>query len=204
MKQAAKIDLFDDVDAGVGTALTRDDVAQMALNALEATMVETDGDGGTTIKGDGFEITTGSTKYIDVVKSSSDKKWNAIDKDKDSDGKAIVQLGEDLFDGDLKKESDKDDLGRPASVWSYKGTDIGKYADEADYTFVVSNGDFGKKGLETVLEYVQDVLDNDDLEYAVNDNKTVTTTFYANGDKGEDKVGDAMKYRGGDLDRRRR
>lgn len=38
-------------------ALTRNDVAQMALNALEADVVEPDGNGGTTIKGDGFEIT---------------------------------------------------------------------------------------------------------------------------------------------------
>ena len=51
VKQASKIDLYDGIDASATTALTRNDVAQLVLNALEANMVEPDGNGGTTIKG---------------------------------------------------------------------------------------------------------------------------------------------------------
>ena len=43
VKQGSKIDLFDGVKAGASSAMTRNDVAQIALNTLEATMVETDG-----------------------------------------------------------------------------------------------------------------------------------------------------------------
>ena len=178
VKQASKIDLYDGIDAGSDTALTRNDVAQLVLNALEADMVEPDGNGGTTIKGDGFEITTGSTKYTEVVKAKdSDKKWDAIDDGKDSDNKKIVQLGEQLFDGDLKKETKSDDMGRPASIWSYKGDEIGQYSDKADYTFVVtdSNADINNTSKYTnLLDYVQDVLNDDDLnwKYVNNDNKT--------------------------------
>ena len=178
VKQASKIDLYDEIDAGSDTALTRNDVAQLVLNALEADMVEPDGNGGTTIKGDGFEITTGSTKYTEVVKAKdSDKKWDAIDDGKDSDNKKIVQLGEQLFDGDLKKETKSDDMGRPASIWSYKGDEIGQYSDKADYTFVVtdSNADINNTSKYTnLLDYVQDVLNDDDLnwKYVNNDNKT--------------------------------
>ena len=38
--QGNKIDLFDDVDSGVKEAMTRNDVAQLVLNALEAGTVE--------------------------------------------------------------------------------------------------------------------------------------------------------------------
>ena len=50
-KQGSLAGLFDDVDTGATQALTRNDVAQMVLNALEATMVQYSGNGGTTIKG---------------------------------------------------------------------------------------------------------------------------------------------------------
>ena len=61
--QGAKVSLFDDVDTGAREALTRNDVAQMVLNALKADMVDYTGNGGTTVKGDGFEITTGKATY---------------------------------------------------------------------------------------------------------------------------------------------
>ena len=139
VKQASKIDLYDGIDASATTALTRNDVAQLVLNALEATMVEPDGNGGTTIEGNGFTISTGSTKYVDVVKKQADK-WDAIDNDTDSDGKSIVQLGEDLFDGDLEKKATNttDNYGRPSSKWTYKNDDIGTYANKADAVYTAN------------------------------------------------------------------
>ena len=136
VKQASKIDLYDEIDAGSDTALTRNDVAQLVLNALEATMVEPDGNGGTTIKGEGFEITTGNTQYTEVTKKA-DEKWDSIDSDKDINGKSFVQLGEQLFGTDLKKDDDKktDDFGRPATKWTYKGTEVGTYSDKADAVY---------------------------------------------------------------------
>ena len=140
VKQASKISLYDGIDANANTALTRNDVAQLVLNALEATMVETDGNGGTTIKGDGFEISTGSTKYVD--RTSKNEKYGKIDDEHDTENKTpyTVQLGEDLYDGDLKKSTfdannTVDDFGRPATLWEYKNEEVGTYADTADYTF---------------------------------------------------------------------
>ena len=43
IKQASSIDLFNGINTGANDALSRDNVAQLALNALEATMVEPDG-----------------------------------------------------------------------------------------------------------------------------------------------------------------
>ena len=44
VKQANKIDLFDDVDAGVKEDITRNQLAQLVLNALESGTVEADDD----------------------------------------------------------------------------------------------------------------------------------------------------------------
>ena len=175
VKQASKIDLYDGIDANANAALTRNDVAQLVLNALEATMVETDGNGGTTIKGDGFEITTGSTKYVDVVKSSSDGKYDKISKDQ-NDGKYTVELGEKLFDGKLVKDSgEKDDLKRPANKWTYKGKDIGTYSKDADKIFVL-NDKYGKTALETLKD--EDLMDEDKL--------TFDGDVYLNGNKADE------------------
>ena len=181
VKQASKISLYDGIDAGSDTALTRNDVAQLVLNALEADMVEPDGNGGTTIEGNGFTITTGSTKYTEVVKAKdSDKKWDAIDNGKDSSDKKIVQLGEQLFDGDLKKDSKKtpDDLGRPASKWSYKGEEIGTYGDTADEVYVLAKPYVvtDKTSLLTVLKD-KDLTDNNKLKLSD------TASVYVNGNE---------------------
>ena len=156
VKQASKIKLYDGISANANTALTRNDVAQLVLNALEATMVETDGNGGTTIKGDGFEITTGSTKYVD--RTSKNAKYGKIDNEatKDNNNTYTVQLGEDLFDGDLTKTAGTPDkFGRPATLWEYKNEEVGTYADTADYTFTknIKNKDLYDEVGKTVAGY---------------------------------------------------
>ena len=135
IKQASKIDLYDGINAGATTALTRNEVAQLALNTLEATMVEPDGTSGSIDLGD-IIIDLGGTKYAEVVSSSS---YAEAFKDQ-NDSKATkqtVQLGEKLYDGDLKKgDGDtKDDFGRKADTWTYKTSEIGTYSAEADATY---------------------------------------------------------------------
>lgn len=132
VKQANKVEMYYNIDKGVNAALTRNDVAQMVLNALEATMVEPDGSGGTTIKGDGFEVTTGNVKYEEIYKIG--KEYNSIEGgsvDKNNSNRFSVELGEYLFKGDLKMVTTGDDFGAPASNWTYKGSDVGTYAKEA-------------------------------------------------------------------------
>ena len=123
VKQASKIDLFDGLTSNANAALTRNDVAQMALNALEADVVDTDGNGGTTIKGEGFEITTGSAKYEKVENTKFDyRKGTDPEKDK------VQQLVEKLFGEDVVKTTDKqgavDKFGRPATKWENKDKDV--------------------------------------------------------------------------------
>ena len=127
--QGAKVSLFDDVDTGAREALTRNDVAQLVLNALKADVVDYTGNGGTTVKGDGFEITTGKATY--AARTSTSSKYGAIANERSMGStKYTVQLGEDLYSGDLKMSANvTDDFGRPSTKWSYKTNVIGTYGD---------------------------------------------------------------------------
>ena len=136
VSKGSQIGIFDDIDTAAAEALTRNDVAQMVLNALEADMVVATGDGGTTITGDGFQITTGSATYEE--RTSSDSNYGRIDDERSTNNnRYIIQLGEDLYDGDLRKNGSTDDFGRPSTRWTYNNSEIGTYADGADAVAVM-------------------------------------------------------------------
>lgn len=149
IKQASNIGLFDGIDSARNAAMTRNEVAQIALNALESTLVEPDGTPGNITTSDGTVINLGSVTYKD--RQSSNEKYEAISKEKGSDSdKFTMELGEDLFNGDLEKVTNNttDDFGRPAHKWEYKNDEIVTAADSADETYVVD--DNGLK-LSTIL-----------------------------------------------------
>lgn len=143
IKKATQIDLFDDVDSGVREAMTRNDLAQLVLNALKTPTVEAEKDG-QDIAVNGVIISS-NVKYNYITSSKDYAK--AIDNQLNSnnDGTKLngntVELGEKLYSGDLKKSSGSDSFGRPASTWTYKSNEIGKYADSVDgeWTAKVTN-----------------------------------------------------------------
>ena len=148
IKQASNVGLFEGIDSARNAAMTRNEVAQIALNALESTLVEPDGTPGNITTSDGTVINLGSVTYKD--RQSSNDKYKAISSEKGSDSdKFTMELGEDLFNGDLEKVAKQsDDFGRPAHVWEYKNDEIVTAADSADETYVVD--DNGLK-LSTIL-----------------------------------------------------
>ena len=151
-----RINLFSGVEAGVREAMTRNDVAQLVLNTLRATMVDAENNG-VSVEGDGISITTGNTKYyyrVDTKGGSSSSsgggsaKYNAIDDGKTATGidnatGRTLELGEELFEGDLKRTRTADTYGRPSTEWKYKLDVIGTYADGAlaVYNTKVSKGE---------------------------------------------------------------
>lgn len=143
IKKAGQIDLFDDVDSGVREAMTRNDLAQLVLNALEAGTVEAD-DNTINVSAGGATVQAGKVSYNYITSSKSYA--TAIDdreatSSTNSTKGSIVELGEKLYSGDLKKADNGDNFGRPGSTWTYKSTEIGKYADGADgeWTAKVTN-----------------------------------------------------------------
>ena len=139
VRQASSTDLYDGVDAGASSAMTRNEVAQLALNALEATMVEPSSDGSTIVVGD---ITVSSNVSYDE-RTSSNSQYASISNDHadDSDSQYTIELGEELYDGDLEKSSadaNEDVFGRPAVTWEYNNDEIGTYADDPEETYTAA------------------------------------------------------------------
>ena len=151
VSQGSKIGLFNGVEAAVTEAMTRNDVAQMVLNTLESGMVES----GMVEASSGSSITVGDIVINNNVEynyvTSSEKFAVAISDETPASSTsgtagAIVELGEKLYDGDLKKDDKvgtQDNFGRPGVQWRYKTTDIGTFAKdtEAVYTAKASKGD---------------------------------------------------------------
>ena len=138
VKQGNKIDLFDDVDSNVRESMTRNDVAQLVLNALKSGTVEAVKNG-QDVSANGVTITS-SVNYNYITSSKDYAK--AVKKVKTGTGAVssntegyIVELGEKLYNGDLKMVETTDDFKAPATRWTYKSAEVGTYADSADYAF---------------------------------------------------------------------
>ena len=114
-KLAKKVGLTKGNDSFVGTkAVTREEAALYALNALQAELVE--------YADKGTSITIG-----DVVISASGSK---------AEGKDVDFMDEYYKDLTVNKGGE-DNMGRPAKVWKYDGEKIGTYASTADYVVVL-------------------------------------------------------------------
>ena len=183
VKQATKIDLFDDVDSGVREAMTRNDLAQLVLNALESGTVEAEKDG-QDIEVNGVTISS-NVKY-NYITSGKDyakainKTLTTANNGTQSSG-AIVELGEKLYNGDLKKDgSANDDFQRPATTWTYKSAEIGTYADSVDgeWTAKVSNKDlYNAAGSSAYDSYTWKVFRNGQPVYGNNGVGAVANIF---------------------------
>ena len=136
VRRGNDIGLFAGVDSGVEQAMTRNDVAQLVLNTLEAGTVQATTNGNFTIG----DVTVATSVQYDFI-TSGESFARAINEElyTSNDGTvstgSIVQLGEQLYRGDLIKHEDQDKFGRPANIWEYNGREIGTYEDEASFTY---------------------------------------------------------------------
>ena len=206
IKKGSEIGIFDGITVNRTSPLTRNDVAQMALNALKADMVTFTGDVGMEIPIAGGSTINVGYKAEYTSRTGSNSKYNAIvggKTDIAQQGQYYIQLGEELYNGDLKLNTNAtDDFGRPANNWRYNGKDIGSYADKADatYTAKVKVGDiYADLGLGSTIAkgdvtvYVDGALDkNASVAISKNDdtnkfggNGVLTEVFY---DKDNDTV----------------
>ena len=184
IKQASNIGLFDGIDSARNAAMTRNEVAQIALNALESTLVEPDGTPGNITTSDGTVINLGSVTYKD--RQSSNDKYKAISDEEGSEkNKFTMELGEDLFNGDLEKVAKQsDDFGRPAHVWEYKNDEIVTAADSADETYVVD---------DTKLTMGSILTDDDYFDYSKEDANVDKAAYSLNGGDKDTKDTDLQK-----------
>ena len=173
VKQASLIDLFDGVKSGVREAMTRNDVAQLVLNTLKAGTVQADDD---TIKveADGVTVEAGKVTYeyitsgLDYAKAIDGSLYTGSGAAGTSTNGSIVQLGEKLYQGDLKLRDATNGFGAPANKWTYKNVEVGTYAEAADYTFtgaVKSQDMYDAVGKDVAKNYTWEVyVDGDNTE----------------------------------------
>ena len=171
IKQASKIELFDGIDSARNAAMTRNEVAQIALNALEATMVESDGTTTTITTGD-ITINTGDTKYENRLTS----KYNYNGSDDDT-----LQLCENLYGNDLEKTSKPDSFGRPGTTWVYDGDDVAFGSKKP--VAVYAGEDFDKDVVDDLTDDY-DGLTNDKIVYNGGKDASVNLAKLQKGIKG--------------------
>ena len=194
IRQASYINLFDKVNSDAESALTRGQVAQLVLNGLKAKMVDFTGDKGIQIG----DVSVGYRAEY-TARTSAANKYNSIDDGTTNitkDDQYYVQLGEELYNGDLTLKPSTDDFARPANNWRYDGKDIGTYTHDSDLTYSakVTAGDIYKDlGLSKnisaskVSVYVNGIEDEDlavaiskgsDTKVANSTNGVLTQVYY--------------------------
>ncbi len=148
--------------------ITREQAAQMMLNAIKAPTVEYDTKGSTITIG-GTVIGIGGSKATYVTATvAEDKSANNIGKTQlTNTGAYTVELGEKLF-SNLKLNSDTDAFERPVTVWTLKAEKIGSYANTPDltYTAEVKLGTiYSDLGTSKKLVYSNDDVDDVDVAH---------------------------------------
>ena len=161
MTSAELLDNLDDVTAN--SVITREQAAQMMLNALKAPMVEY-ANKATSISVNGAEIDFGGS-IASFVTGKIDSVNNIVrDYTNDETKYGIIELGEKLFPK-LVLKADVDAFGRPARTWVYDKKEIGTYVDSAKlvatYTTTVAGKDvYADLGKTVVDDYTFYVVEN--------------------------------------------
>ena len=119
IKQGTEIDLFDEVNAGVNDAMTRNELAQMVLNALECTVTIVREQGGVHVDANGATVVVNPTYEYSSAENKSGFHYAGADQFGNIDG--TQQLVEKLYGKDVQKQTgaQTDDFGRPATKWTY-------------------------------------------------------------------------------------
>lgn len=186
----SKLALDDDVDLDKGMEklslsdnLTREQAAQMAFNAMKATLVEYEDKGDNITLPGGIIINNGATKATPVT-SKVKADATSISDDKTADGYYTVEFAE-KYCKDLKvstKSADQvDSFGRPATTWVYDGSTVGTYADDADDSIVLNKSITAQKAIVTDSDYMNYSEDDVASKIAVyvNGNKQSATSYKA-------------------------
>ena len=115
--------------------ITREQAAQMMLNAIKAPTVEYDTKGSTITIGDTV-IGIGGSKatYVTATVAEDSTVKNIGKTQLTNSNEYTVELGEKLF-SNLKLNSTADAFMRPATKWTLKAETIGTYADTPDLTY---------------------------------------------------------------------
>ena len=169
-RDANKNDLFDGLSIVTSANLTREQAAQMAFNALEATVVEYQG-GTNVTTSDGTSVIVNATRN-EVKESKYD--YTAVNgkSTKDSDG--VQQLCEKLYQDKLiKTTGESDDFGRPSTKWIYDKDTTVTASDAA--VAVYAGADYDKDTTKDLKDDYKNGINK--VVYNGGEDKKVTVSF---------------------------
>ena len=167
-------------DLSWSSALTREEAAQMALNAIKAPLVAYEG--GTSITVNGAEVSIGSGDAY-YITSTLAREQRISEEQLTNSNLYTVEFGERYFPN-LRLNQETDEFERPSYTWVYENTELGTYVNydmlEETYTEGVTGRDlFELLGRSTIDKY--------DLTYYVDGevNNTITATSMNRGNTSE-------------------
>ena len=169
--------------------MTRNDLAQLVLNTLEAGTVTASTSSNITIG----DITIASDVEYNYVTSNQSYATAISDLEPTSSTSStvgsIVELGEQLYMGDLRKtEGTTDDFGHPATEWRYNTSTIGTFGDAPTATWtdrvdkdelydavtrsVVDDLESGDWTMDYYVDGVRTAVDEDDISSYIDRNSS--------------------------------
>ena len=167
-------------DLSWSSALTREEAAQMALNAIKAPLVAYDNDATITVNGAEVSIGSGDAYYVTTTLA---REQRISEEQLTNSNLYTVEFGERYFPN-LRLNQETDEFERPSYTWVYENTELGTYVNydmlEETYTEGVCGRDlFELLGRSTIDKY--------DLTYYVDGevNNTITATSMNRGNTSE-------------------
>ena len=144
-KLAITAGLADDLDISLNSALTREQAAQMAFNAMTARMV--DYTGGTNITTpDGTTIVVDADRYYVGHTTTTGYRMDVANDE-------YTQFCEQYASKLKLNKGSSDDLDRPSNEWVFENKSIGTYAQKAAVVYTADmNTDSGKKTVKNDLK----------------------------------------------------
>ena len=123
---AMEVGLDDGLANGISSAyVSRQEAAQMALNAIQTPLVTYDKQASITVNGAEVNIGAAEAKYVTTTLA---KEQRISKQTLSNTGEYTVEFGEKYFTG-LRLTANTDDFDRPSHTWTYNTDEIGTYVD---------------------------------------------------------------------------
>ena len=152
---AMDVGLDSGLENGISSAvLSREEAAQMALNAIKTPLVAYDNDATITVNGAEVSIGSGDAYYITTTLA---REQRISEEQLTNSNDYTVEFGERYFPN-LRLIREADEFERPSHTWVYEGEEIGSYIDYdlrvADYTEAITGRDlYDLLGKSTIQDY---------------------------------------------------
>ena len=199
---AAEVGLDNGIeDLSWSAPITREEAAQMALNAICAPLVTYENDATITVNGAEVSIASGDAYYVTTTLA---KEQRISDRQLSNSNDYTVEFGEKYFPR-LRLVRETDAFERPSHTWVYENTELGTYVDyellavDGTYTEAVTGRQLyellGKSTIDKygLTYYVDGVVDTtinaktmirgNNVEYKTTGNGVLTQVFVDHDDE---------------------